>query len=130
VAGDLGEGGWRGRGGCGREGGGKFALAGGQLPGAGLELGQPVGEVFGVEGAGLERRQVAVGCRVGFREFAGDGGVLVLAGALAGPVVVLGLGDGVRDEVVLVTVKAGQAGGDSVSAASASMRAAGQRTVS
>lgn len=46
----------------GRRRGGKradeFVAAGGELPGPGLEVGEPLGEVFGLEGAVLERGQV------------------------------------------------------------------------
>jgi hypothetical protein len=44
---------------------GEFVAAGRELPGPGLERGEAAGEVFGVQGAVLERGQVAVDRRAG-----------------------------------------------------------------
>jgi hypothetical protein len=65
VIGDLDErGGWRHHRFC-VELAGEFVAAGRELPGPCVERGEPVGEVFGVQGAVLERGQVPVGRRAG-----------------------------------------------------------------
>jgi hypothetical protein len=77
-----------------------------------FELGEPRGEVFGVEGAVLERGEVPVG------RGAGPGQLVLGRGQLGAPVVCAGgvagsgLSDGAGDEVVLVPVEAGQRGDD------------------
>lgn len=73
MIGDLPEGGrWR-RGGRGVEISCEFVAARLELPGAGFELGEPVGEVLRVEGAVLERGQIPVGGRRTLGEVASDG---------------------------------------------------------
>jgi hypothetical protein len=84
----------------------------GLLPGSVLELGEAACEVFGVEGAVLERGQVPVNrgdgsgqLVLGRRQFPAAG---ILVGCVRGP----GSGDGVGDEVVLVAVEVGQRAGN------------------
>ncbi|MGH3549468.1 MAG: hypothetical protein ACRDQU_15450 [Pseudonocardiaceae bacterium] len=67
---------------------------------------EPVSDECFVYGAALEGCEVAVGCLVGFGQFGLDGGQLGAAVVVGCVVLVLGVGDGVVDEGVVVAVEA------------------------
>jgi hypothetical protein len=74
---------------------GEFVAAGSELPGLGLELSEAACEVFGLEGAVLERGEVPGNRRVGPGQFLLGGGEFAAPGVDLGSVAGLSLGVGV-----------------------------------
>src|SRR5262249_53563707 len=91
---------------------GEFGLTVPQLLALGAQGGEPGGEGLLVEGASLERAEVAIDGLLGLGEFGFDGGELAGAVGVGGAGAAPGCGDDVGDELVVVAVEGDQRGQD------------------